>query len=76
MRDWFSQAYGYLTHDWLTTLILSIGVLLVLAISFGGGGSGAVMLTTLIIGVIMGIMVAARQKALADRPKQAKRKRR
>lgn len=76
IREWFSRAYGYVTYDWLMTLIVTVGVLLVLGIAFGGGGSGPVMVTTLIIGVIMGIMVAARQKALAERPKQAKRKRR
>lgn len=77
MRQWWSRAYGYVTYDWLMTLIIVVGVLLVLGIAFGGGDSGPVMLTTLVIGVIMGIMVAARQKAITDRPpKQTKRKRR
>jgi H+/Cl- antiporter ClcA len=75
-RDWMRRTYGYVTYDWLTTLIIAVGVALVLAIAFGGGGSGAVMITTLVIGVIMGIMVAARQKTLTERPKTAKRKRR
>lgn len=76
IRQWASRAYGYVTYDWLMTLIVTVGVAIVLAIAFGGGSSGPVMVTTLIIGVIMGIMVAARQKALTERPKQAKRKRR
>jgi H+/Cl- antiporter ClcA len=77
LREWARRAYDYVTYDWLTTLILAIGVLLVLGVSFGGGGSGAVMITTLCIGLVMGIMVAARQKSLTDREKQRpKRKRR
>lgn len=70
MRDWLTRTYDYITYDWLITLIIAIGVVLVGLLAFGGGSSTAVMLTTLAVGLVMGMMVAARQRSLAARPKK------
>jgi len=76
VRNWIGRLVGYVTYDWLITTIIIVGVALVLAVAFGGGDSGPVMVTTLIIGVIMGIMVAARQKSITDRENQRPKKKR
>lgn len=75
MRNWISRVVAYATYDWLITVIVVVGVLLVVGVAFGDGESGPVMITTLVIGLIMGFMVAARQRSIQNRPK-TKRKRR